>query len=584
MRFFDTAPSTFRKALPQSAGPRIGRRISFAGVTLLLLLPLTACSEPKWGSVSSSCELDKIEVRTSVDTCVFPAASASEGTSTPTIAPSSAATGARTGKGNKQPKFASVVEPDGDETGSTPDETSESSSKALAKTNALVSIGGTGPTSGRIDFSLPSAASVAVIDHPEVKIQKARIDETNAGVGIAISGLYPSGTASIGTGASMNATGVGTQGPFQGAVKGNDGRLDGGITLRQLIYDFGATQLDVERAKLSNEAERLKTFEKLDDISFRTTQAYLKVLESRDLLKLVDETLAAHRGLAEIVQANVKEGNGTNADVSRIASRINDLGAIRSDLSLQMLSAQEDLRRFTRREPGRLVTPVSYRRAIPLTPDDAIASARRESPRLRSVDASTGAIQKEIEFQKAAAYPKLSVEIGGDTKNYQRPGHYNNEAEGRALLSLQYKFADGGLNEATVSQLIARREGSALTYQNEREQMEADIRQAYRAIVSADLKSRLVRQGVMTAAKVQELYVEQFKANRRTVFEVLDSQMSSYTSRRTLIESQYDLQRAVFSILKLTGKLTLTLTTVADLGSKTKADVPQQNRAPLQNY
>ena len=542
--------------LPNSALLQELRTICNAIAATLLSAMLVSCSEPKWGSVDIACTSGISDINQFSEAC----RSQPETIAAPRLALSE--TGQASGR-----KKAGAVSTDADEDdkpGSIPDVSQDAAAKSLSTNVKLASVrlseAEAARTGGKVDLTLPSAASVAVTDHPEVKVQKTRIDETNAAIGIAVSALYPSGTSNLGVGGSSNATGVGSSGPFQGSVKGNDGRVDGAVTLRQLVYDFGATQFDIERAKLANEAERLKTFEKFDDIAFRTTQSYVKVLENRDLLKLIEETLAAHRGLAEIVQANVKEGNGTNADVSRIASRINDLGAIRTDLSLAMLSAQEDLRRFTRREPGRLSSPISYRNAIPLTPEAAIATAVRDNPRLRAVDASTGSIEKEIEFQKASNYPKLSVELSGDTKNYQRYNHNNNEAEARAMLSLQYKFADGGLNAATVSQLSARREGSVMTYRNEREQIEADIRQAYRAIKSAQLKSRLVQEGVVTAAKVQELYVEQFKANRRTVFEVLDSQMSSYTSRRSLIESRYDEQIAIFSILKATGRLTLVLT------------------------
>jgi outer membrane protein, adhesin transport system len=120
---------------------------------------------------------------------------------------------------------------------------------------------------------------------------------------------------------------------------------------------------------------------------------------------------------------------------------------------------------------------------------------------------------------------------------------------------MRYRFMDGGLAEASVEQLHHRRDGNLQQLRNENEQISADLRQAYRALSSARLKGRLVAEGVVTSAKVQELYLEQFKAGRRTVFELLDSEMSSFTARRSAIESRYDGERAVFEILRNSGRL-----------------------------
>jgi outer membrane protein TolC len=55
------------------------------------------------------------------------------------------------------------------------------------------------------------------------------------------------------------------------------------------------------------------------------------------------------------------------------------------------------------------------------------------------------------------------------------------------------------------------------------------------------------------------LYLEQFKGGKRTIFELLDGQMSYYTIRRSQIESQFEGRRAVFDILRATSDLTLAL-------------------------
>ena len=347
--------------------------------------------------------------------------------------------------------------------------------------------------------------------------------------------------------------------PYAAASNQIDGRMDGGLILRQLVYDFGATRLDIERATLLRDSERHKLREKIDDIASKTTQIYVKLHEQRALLRLVDDTISAHQNLMKIVQAQEKEGQSTIADVQRVRSRLVDVGAIRADVSLQLMAAEDQFERLTRNRPTHMGEVPNYRKVIPPAPDIAIAQVIANNPRLASMEANRQSAEKELEFQKAGVLPKLSLEVDSESKNYRNGQLGRTQIEGRALLAMRFRIFDGGLAAAAEKQIEARIQGSELTLLNEREQLEADIRQAYRAIDSAARKGRLVSDGVASATQVRELYLEQFKAGKRTIFELLDGQMSYYTARRSQIESQYEGMRAVFDVLRATGELTRTL-------------------------
>jgi outer membrane protein, adhesin transport system len=406
----------------------------------------------------------------------------------------------------------------------------------------------------RRSVSLHQAVTEAALTHPEIRAAEARVREAKSGIAMSRAAFYPQGDTRLALGGSLGGNAVGRS-VYERANPDGNSRVDASISLKQLIYDFGATRADVERATLIKDAEKLKVLDKVDEIVLKTAQAYIKVLESRALLGLVDETVAAHRRLAGIVQANQREGNGTAADVNRVNSRLTDMNAIRSDVSLQLAGAEEQFHRLTRIRPGALNPTPSLAHHLPGSPDAAIAMMKRNNPRLAAMGATARSIEREVDFQRASALPKIQFETDSDTKNYAALNRHKNETEARALVTMRYKFMDGGLSNATVEQLHHRRDGNMHQLRNEDEQTSADIRQAYRAVDSARRKGRLVSEGVTTAAKVQELYLEQFKAGRRTVFELLDSQMSSFTVRRSAIESRFEAERAIFDILRHSGKL-----------------------------
>lgn len=402
---------------------------------------------------------------------------------------------------------------------------------------------------------LEDAVARAVLTYPEIRINQTRLLESKAGIDIARSALYPSADARLAAGGNFSGSYEGKAVPYNVASNAGDNRFDGGIILRQLVWDFGAARADIARARLLSNAEQERLYEKIDEIAWRTAQVYLKILEHRALVSLIDETIAAHMRLLKIVAAQEAEGHGTSADSSRIRSRLNDITAVRSDVSLQLGGAEDQFERLTRQRAGRLIAVPDFRASIPARPEAAISVVLAKNPRLASLRATTQSIESELDAQRASNKPKFMFELDTESKNFRSGKGGRTQIEGRAMLAMRFRLLDGGLAEAQERQIRNRIETSELTMINERQQLEADLRQAYRAIDSAGAKARLLDEGASAARRAEELYLEQFKAGKRTVFELLDGQMAVYTARRAQIESRFERQKAVIDILRYTGAL-----------------------------
>jgi outer membrane protein, adhesin transport system len=415
------------------------------------------------------------------------------------------------------------------------------------------------PASANRVSKLADAVATAILTYPEIKINHARVREAAAGIGMAQAALYPTVDVRLAQGGNFSGNYEGRNIPYKAASNSLEGRFDGGLILRQLVYDFGAADADIDRARLLRDAEKQKLQEKVEEIAHRTSQTYLRIIEQRALLALVDEIIVAHEQLARIVKAHNAEGHGTVADVQRVTSRLVDVRAIRADVSLQLLAAEDQMSRFTRQPPGKLAPVPDYAKSIPKSPAAAIERVLARNPRLGALMATRQATQRELDSYQASILPKFNLEVETESKNFRGEKLGRTQSEGRVMLAMRYRIMDGGLSAATQEQIGARINGAELSFVNEREQLEADIRQAYRAIDSAGRKTRLVSEGVEASRRVRELYLEQFKGGKRTIFELLDGQMSYYTIRRSQIESQFEGRRAIFDILRATSDLTLAL-------------------------
>ena len=91
----------------------------------------------------------------------------------------------------------------------------------------------------------------------------------------------------------------------------------------------------------------------------------------------------------------------------------------------------------------------------------------------------------------------------------------------------------------------------------------------------------------MTAQHANALYIEQFNAGKRTVFEVLDSRMVVFTMQKNAVNGRYEQLRAAYGILRTMGRLVETAAriqdksaagSVADRGPEKSAAASPRNR------
>lgn len=409
-------------------------------------------------------------------------------------------------------------------------------------------------------MSLSDAVARAVTLHPRVGINRARADQALYGVDIARAAGMPKVEAKLGAGENTVSTyDHMNDNLFKDGTGLSSIRVDAGLSVRQTLYDFGVIRNDVARSEAVHEAETLKLLDRAEEIALETVNAYLRILEQRELVALADEHVAAHERLAKIVKQNEEDGNSTVADVERIAARLVDVKTERTNLDNDLQAALDRFKRLARTEPGRLSRPAVSLNSMPPTSEAAVDRAVQNNPRLLSLEKAIDALNRELDSQMAKFKPKVEVELEGTTKNYLDT-QARTEFDVRGMLVLSHKLYDGGERRGYAEQIQARIDENEMRYTDTRDDVEADLRQNYRSIDSSRRKLKSLREGAASSTKVRELYLEQFKAGERTIFELLDSQSAYYMAKRELINNQFDEMRSVYEILRSMGMLTETIT------------------------
>ena len=407
-------------------------------------------------------------------------------------------------------------------------------------------------------MTLPEVVSRAATMHPEITLALARVDEARAGVQRARSGLGPQVDVRLATGQEAN----GTVAPYLGdAVERESGsamRLDGSIRLRQLLFDFNATRDEVLSTVAASDAARLRTIDVTEDIALRTAQAYLRILQQRQLLALIDRNIAEHVRLLQIVELNEADGNSTMADVNRVSARLSEVRSARTDLAADLDAAEDAFERLARIEPGRLDPPQPVVQLLAPNADQAVERALTGNPSLLSLSYTLRSLQHELDVVNGDGNARIDLELEANSRNYFSDGS-RSENDLRGMVVFSYSLFDAGDSEGKQREAESRIRQARARYTDRRDQVEADIRQAYRAIASARRKLSDLREGLASSREVQALYTEQFQAGERTIFELLDAQSALFSAERELIVSQFSELEAAYSVLRSTGRLTSTL-------------------------
>jgi outer membrane protein, adhesin transport system len=439
-----------------------------------------------------------------------------------------------------------------------------SASKSLAAMTAPSSLQSGMPSQGDAARPAPrgrgimlgEAIGAAVLSHPLMGAQAAKVTGSLADVRTAQGATKPQLQVFGGSGGSYLGSYANYPQQFDGVSIPGSTRSDAGFTLRQLVYDFGAAKSDIARSRSLVAAERLRLADQAEDIALRTVNAYFNVVEQSELIALIDKVVADDNNFANVVKLNESQGNGTVADVNRIRSKVIEVEALRTDIKTALQTAEDEFFRLTKLDPGQVRRVPSALPQVPPSLEPALEVAKQSNPSLLALSANGTSIDYQLASQQAQRLPRVDVQGDGLVKHYLgNPTASQGVVDSRLMLMVSYKLLDGGIMAAQADRIREDRRANDFRLLDEKEGIELNLRRFYQALTANRTKENAAIQGTATAQKANSLYLEQFKAGKRTVFEVLDSRMVVFTMQKNAVNGKYEQLRAGYGILRNMGRL-----------------------------
>lgn len=422
--------------------------------------------------------------------------------------------------------------------------------------------------------TVSQAVQTALNNLPDLKIDQATQQANAQTIRQAQAGYLPTidGNAGYGTEHAVNAV--------AGAVQGSDsntlGRGEFGLNLTENIFDGFNTTYEVQRTRAETAAAGLQVYGTANDMALNVIEQYINVILQNKLVALSQQNVAAHNNIASTISERQEAGVSGTSELSQAQTRI---ALAKSNLITQQSNLQDantEYLRFVGVLPNQLSAPATpgYP-AIPRTEQQAIQIAMHNHPVLLSANADITAAIAQHNASKFTKYPKVDLVLEADANN-NVDGVEGPDDNYLAMARLSYNFYAGGANLAKqretafdTEQAIAIRNRTIL-------QTREAVKLAWTAMIQEQKRIAVLGTYRTEAANTFGAYSEEFKLNKRTLLDLLDTQNEVYQSNVSYQQARADELFARYRLLNAMGTLNRYLhTTVRNAG------IFPQNSAPF---
>jgi outer membrane protein len=332
-------------------------------------------------------------------------------------------------------------------------------------------------------------------------------------------------------------------------------RVAAGLSVSQLVTDFGRTSDLVQTASLRAEASAQSAITDRADVLLRVDRAYFNALRAQAVLRVAQDTVNARQlgvdQVTALAQSNLKSGLDVSfAKVSLSEAQLLQLQA-RNDASaaLAALAAalgQRDSPTYTLGEEPLPGPP-------PAGDTELVAQALRERPDVAAERLVRESSAKFADAEHALWFPTISAIGAAGVAPYHQDAlspHY--AAIG---VNVSVPLTNGNLFAArhTEASLRARAEGERLRDLENR--VARDVRVALLDAQAAFQRLDLTNQLLDQAGQAQELAEARYNLGLSSIVELTQAQLNKTRAEIEQASARYDYQARMAALRYQTGSL-----------------------------
>ena len=392
----------------------------------------------------------------------------------------------------------------------------------------------------------------ALDSSPDVAIVSNMYGQSQTGRSLALANLLPQVTGTSDTGRRR----VGRD-PYTGIQSPADGRRDGGnfgITVSQLVFDFGAGMFGLRAGEARMKAAQELMNSKKSEQALKTVNAFIELERARDLYQLAKENAAARFELVKLVRERNALGGGTKPDVIRAESRYAEALSNIAMMSSRVNSAEAAYQELFASKPTGIVLGPDHEFVIEGLNKSAEELAATY-PGLLQLARLKDASAQEAKNAMAKMFPSFNLVYSANSAGNFTSTPYPASTSSSVVLQLNYPLYTGGADTARKEDAKLKAQQSEQEFQSGMRQYEKFLTQGQSDVINYEeiVKTRTV--SVRSAIASLRAVREQFAFNKGNLLDLITAQESLYQAGRDLIDTNAERNLARYRLLHLTSEL-----------------------------
>jgi outer membrane protein len=401
-------------------------------------------------------------------------------------------------------------------------------------------------------LTLRQAVELALKQNPDIVL--ARLDEEKARQGVRVARDPFSPRVTVGSGLAYS----------NGFPMSIEGSAPSVFQAQANMAIFNRQKsLEVAQAKEDARGAAFATASKRDDAAYRAAVLYLDAERAMQLSEMARRDIDSRRRMLDTVQAQVQEGRALPLTQKQAELAIAQARQAALDLDDQRDSAETSLAVALGFPAEDRVQPIAEERAappLPATAEEAVQTAVSSSNELRQLRSQMSSKELEIRADKAARLPRVDL-----VAQYALLAKFNNYAQyynafqrnnGQIGASFQVPIFSGTGIGGQVAQSEVDVAHLRTEMSNVRNRIAADLQQAYRDVAKAQSATEVARLDLDVARDQISVDLAQMQEGRLAMSVLEGARVAENGKWIALYDAQYALEKARWSVLRLTGQLT----------------------------
>lgn len=403
---------------------------------------------------------------------------------------------------------------------------------------------------------LRTTVNEVISTHPIIKERLSNYNSTNNDIDIAMSDYYPKLNLVLGAGQENTKR---SNQPSQADKTYNFNVYQNSLAFTQNIFRGFQTLNKVKKEEYKKASASYSYVEKVNDITFKTVDAYIKIIKQKELLDNSLENIKINEEIFTKVKKLYDSGLTTLSEVNKIES---SLALAKSNYVVQqnnILDYQYNLEKLLgKKVEVNTLQSINTVIKLPSSMQEALDFAITNNPSIIVSEHNIKQLQASYSESKYAYYPQVDIEVSQNI-NKNLSGIEGKDDRFRAIAYIKYNLFNGFADKELIQKNI-----NEISKESEiRNSLKRDVTEQLSLAWAANEKLaeqlEYLNKYKEYAEQTLTLYKKEYDLGRRSLLDLLSAQNDFIQAKAQIINSTNAILFAKYRILDSMGVLVSSL-------------------------